>query len=774
MRLEKLLNDNWIFHKGDIKAPVLIDKGPVYAQSKTERKKAGPASYFYNDKPDRYCDDCDLNSDGWKYVDLPHDYIIDQDNDPNENNTLGFFKYENAWYRKHFTVDKEFEGKRIVLRFDGITGKSTIYLNGCLMYHNFSSYNTFEIDITDYCFYDRENILAVYVNTEEFEGWWYQGGGIYRDVWLTVTDKVAIDLWGVYAPYEKIDDTNWKINFETSVVNISYNDAEVSVESFVLDKDGNCIAKAQADGAIDAREKVILKYTAIAENPLLWGCDTPNLYTVKTVLKMDGKEIDENITRIGFRTVELSLEDGLLINGKKTIIKGVCAHQDFGLTGLAVTENIARFKVKLMKEMGANGYRTSHYQQTSYYMDAFDEMGFLVMNETRWFESTKEALEQLESFVKRDRNRPSVIFWSTSNEEPNHITKVGENLHRAIANHIKKFDKTRFITAAEDRTPDKSTIYDFCDLVGINYNLDIYDIVHEQLPDKLLFSSECCATGTSRDWNFPSDTNGRIRDKDADTNNWFRGRSKTWKFFMERPYVIGGYQWAAVEHRGEATWPRVCSISGALDLFLQKKGAFYQNKSLWTDVPMAHIVPHWNFKGLVGKKIIVTVYTNCEELELFLNGKSLGRQIIEKYGYGEWNVIYEPGVLEVKGYNNSKVVCYDKRETTGKPEYLRLTKDNDFTANGRDIALFTCECLDSEGRVVPNASEYVSFSAETPAVIIGTGSDNCDHNNVTNTQRKMYMGKIRIAVKPQKDQKKLTLTAFSDNCGSTFIDVLID
>lgn len=765
MHLQINLNNDWSFHKGDINVTRPKVKGPLYSQSKTERKNTGPASYGFNDHPNPFGKNLDSAYPLWKVVNLPHDYVVMQDNDENENEALGYLHYDNAWYRKHFTLPDGCENKRIVLRFDGVTGHSTVYLNGCLMYHNFSSYNTFEIDITDNVYFEKENVIAVYINLDESEGWWYQGGGIYRNVHLDITEPVAIDLWGVYAPSRKISEDTWEINFKTTVTNTLYDDAQVEAESFVLDSLGNCIASASGKGTVAMREKGDICYTAEVNNPQLWDCENPNLYTVKTVLKMNNEEIDENTTRIGFRTVELSTKEGLLLNGKKKIIKGVCAHQDFGITGLAVPDNIAKYKVKLIKEMGANGYRTSHYQQTEAYMDAFDEMGFLVMDEARWFESTKESFEQIEALVKRDRNRPSVIFWSTSNEEPNHITENGRRIHKAVAAHIKKFDNSRFITAAEDKTPEKSTIYDECDLVGINYNLNIYDTVHEMKPDKLLFASECCATGTSRDWNFPSDTNGRLTDRDGDANNWFLGREKTWKFLMEIPYVIGCYQWAAVEHRGEAAWPAVCSKSGAIDLFLQKKGAFYQNKSHWTDEPMAHIVPHWNFKGMEGCNIAVTVYTNCDELELFLNGKSLAKKQIEKYGHGEWSVPYEAGTLEVKGYRNGKLVAEDKRVTTGKPESLKLTLDNEFEANGSDIALFTCECLDSLGNPVPDASEYVRFSAAAPAVIVGTGSDNCDHNNVTNAERKMYMGKIRVAVKPKKGQKTLELTAMSDNCG---------
>ncbi len=772
MRKEFLLNDDWFFHRGDIKLPRPTDKGPVYSQAKTIRKRTGPASYLYTDTPDKYGSGQDyLTHETWLKVQLPHDYVVAQDLDEKEDNALGYLHYDNAWYRKHFKLPDGSEGKRILLRFDGIATHSTVYLNGCLMHHNFSAYNTFEIDITDVVYFDKENVIAVYVNTEEFEGWWYQGGGIYRDVHLTITEPVAIDLWGVYAPYKKISDTEWEINFETAVVNSEYNDADVSVESFVIDANGNTVACAKGNGTALLRDKTTIKYSTLVKDPLLWDCDTPNLYTVKTVLTKNGKAIDENYVRIGFRTVELGVDKGLLINGKKTIIKGLCSHQDFGITGIAVPDNIARYKVGLMKEMGANGYRTSHYQQHTAYMDAFDEMGFLVMDEVRWFESTKESFEQLESLVKRDRNRPSVIFWSTSNEEPLHITEHGRRIHLAMSAYIKKLDATRPITAAVCDLPAKCTIYDDCDAVGINYNLHIYDTVHEMRPNKPIYASECCATGTSRDWNFEPDGHYRLRDKDEDVNEWFKAREKTWKFLMERPYVFGGFQWAAVEHRGEAMWPAICSKSGALDLFLQKKGAFYQNKSHWTDEPMVHIVPHWNFKGLEGEDIVVTVYTNCDELELFLNGESLGRKTIEKYGHGEWNVPYVAGVLSVKGYRDGKLVCEQTKETTGRPASLRLTVDNEFEANGRDIALFTCECLDEQGRVVPDAAEFVRFSVGTPAFIVGTGSDHCDHNNVANAERKMYMGKIRVAVKPAKGQKELILTAHSDNCGITKIKV---
>jgi len=764
MRKEINLNAGWLFHKGDLPVETPADKGPVYSQCKTERKQQGPASYNYLDTPNSFSKgDREFNSKRWVSVDLPHDYVVGQNTDENENNALGYLHYDNAWYRKHFTLDPADRECRFTLRFDGITGKSTVYLNGCLMYHNFSSYNTFEIDITDYVFFDKENIIAVYVNTDEFEGWWYQGGGIYRNVFLTVTAPVAIDLYGVYAPYKKINDAEWQIDFETTIINSDFDPHSIVAESTLYDDQGNKVVTARGSTIIELREKATVKYSASITDPELWDTAEPNLYKIETKLYENGNEIDSYDTRIGFRTIEFSPE-GFFLNGKKTFINGVCAHQDVGLFGLAVPDNIAKYKMRLIKEMGANGYRTSHYQQTASYLDACDELGLLVMDEARWFESTKEAFDQLESLVKRDRNRPSVIMWSTSNEEPFHITENGRKLHRAIAAQIRKLDRTRPITVAEDKTPDKSTIYDHCDIVGINYNLKIYDKVHEMLPGNPVFASECCATGTTRDWFYPTDMNGRIRDLDIDTNSWFSGREKTYKFLRERDYVFGCFQWAAVEHRGEAAWPRICSSSGALDIYLQKKGAFYQNKSHWTNEPMVHILPHWNFKGLEGTGIPVTVYTNCEEVELFLNGKSLGRKQIEKYGHGEWIVDYTEGTLTAVGFEQGRKVVIDERKTTGKAVGLKLSSENSFNFNGHDVALFTCESIDENGLAVPDADETVTFSVNSPAVIVGTGSDNCDHNNVMNTERKMYMGKISVAVLPSKNQNEIVLTAKSSNC----------
>lgn len=336
------------------------------------------------------------------------------------------------------------------------------------------------------------------------------------------------------------------------------------------------------------------------------------------------------------------------MNDRYVKIKGVCSHQDFGLTGIAVPDNVQRYKIEMIKEMGANGFRTSHYPHGEATMDALDELGFVVMAETRWFESTEEGKAQLKMLMKRDRNRPSVFFWSVGNEEPHHTTEVGRQICRNLVSFAKKLDDTRPVMTATD-VPHIATVNDETDIIGINYSLGKYDEVHKKYPQKAVFASECCATGTTRGW-YDADApeKGYYSAYDKDTTAWFLSREHTWKFMAERDWIFGAYQWAAFEHRGETVWPRLCSVSGAIDLFLQKKDAFYQNMSHWIEKPMVHLLPHWNFEGREGEVITVCAYTNCQELELFLNGKSLGKRQIEKYGHGEWKVEYQPGTLAVK------------------------------------------------------------------------------------------------------------------------------
>ena len=443
--------------------------------------------------------------------------------------------------------------------------------------------------------------------------------------------------------------------------------------------------------------------------------------------------------------------------------------------GKAVPDNIHRYKVALMKEMGANAYRTSHYPQSEALMEALDANGFLVMDETRWFESTDEGKAQLEMLIKRDRNRACVIFWSVGNEEYHFATEHGRRICQSLMAVVHKLDDSRIIMTAVDR-PDFATVYDENEVVGINYNLDSYERVHEKYPTKGVFASECCATGTTRGWYFDEDKNrAYLPAWDRDTTRTFLGRERTWKFLTSHDWILGGFQWIAFEHRGEAVWPRLSSQSGAVDLFMQKKDAFYHNQALWTDAPMVHLLPHWNFVGMEGEEITVRAYTNVEKVELFLNGESLGKREVERYGHAEWVVSYQPGELKALAYRDGDVVAEDVKLTSGEPYQLCLVQDTlDVSANGEDIALLSCFVTDQNGIEVPDAEiPSIRFSTCGDCKIYSTGSDISEHDTIFKTDRRMRAGRVTVAVKLGTTPSGLRVFAQATGLKSTVLKLKV-
>lgn len=770
-------NDDWYFHKGDLPAEYPPYKGIAYISAKTERCHIGPASKDYRAKSESYNCDAEHKTECWRNVTLPHDYIIEGIPSEEHNCALGFLPYDNAWYRKNFYLPASDRGRRITLFFEGVATHATVYLNGCLMKHNFCGYTSFEVDITDVVKYDADNVLAVYVNTEHHEGWWYEGGGIYRPVRMIKTDLVSVDLWGIYACPVSLGGGEWRVDTKTTVRNDDVRTRAVKVIGEILDGGGTVVASAESHARIGGKDKKTLSYSFHMTDPALWSPDAPNRYTMRARIFSGKTECDRDEVKFGFRTFRLNPDEGMFINGKHYKIKGLCGHADCGFTGKAVSDNLHRYKVRLMKEMGANGYRTSHYPQSEALMEELDKNGFIVMDETRWFESTEEGKAQLEMLMKRDRNRACVFFWSVGNEEPHHKTEEGGRIAQSLIALAHRLDPTRPITTAVSHSPEKATVYEFLDVLGINYNWSTYEAVHEKFPQKAVFSSECCATGSTRGWYYPQDDNmAFLPAYDRDTNSQFRGREFTWKYIMERKWLLGGYQWIAFEHRGEATWPRLCSQSGAIDLFLQKKDAFYQNRAHWSEEPMVHLLPHWNFAGLEGTPIRVVAYTNQPRAELFLNGVSLGGREIEPYGHAEWSVSYEPGTLEVRAYDKEgKCVAVDRRITSGTPYALHLTLDTpDVTANGRDIAILTCTVVDRNRNEVPDATPTVSFTASGAGTVYSTGSDITDHTSLFSPIRKMRAGRIGVAVKMGNRAGTLTVIAESEGLRRAILQIEID
>ena len=771
MRTKTLINDHWHWLK--VEAEPQVPKhciGGMYLSAKTERLKWGPGARTHEDSPAPWNEGAEISAEQWKIVDLPHDYIITQMPVEEEGGPRGFFHYYKAWYRKHLTFSSSDKDKRVCIYFEGITGISDIYFNGCFMKHNNGSYTPFEIDITDYIDYENDNVLSILVDPNSYETWWYAGGGIYRNVWLMKTDRIAVDLWGVFAPATKLSETEWKLDIATTIHSSEYEEIEILVKNELIDADGHSLGSIVSEGIAKPRAKTSLEGTMKVHSPALWDLDTPNLYTVKTTIYRKDMLCDTYEIQIGFRTVELSPTEGLFLNGRSIKLKGVCAHMDCGLTGMAVPDNLCRYKVRLLKEMCVNAYRTSHYPHNEATMDALDKAGILVMDEVRRFESNEDNLKAVEALIKRDRNHPCVFIWSTGNEElVYHRLPQGANIHRAMSHTIKQLDPTRPTTSALGY-PIKCTIIGELDVISGNYSLKDLETIHERYPDKPFISSENCAVGSTRGWYFgdePAYGYLDARDRDRNSETWYWGREGTWKYIMSHKWDCGCFQWIAFDHRGEAIWPRLSSASGAFDMFLQKKDAFYQNLSHWSEEPMVHLLPHWNHTGLEEISVNVWVYTNCEECELLLNGRSLGRKSVEKYTHLEWNIPFEAGKLEAIGYNRNKPAAHDVQVTTGKAAALKLKLENaPLYANGSDTALFTCYAVDQNGREVPDAGGVVRFHS-TGGKIIGTGSSNCDHTPVPSPVRQMYAGKISIAVRVTTAPGLLTLYAEADNMEKT-------
>lgn len=748
-----LFCDNWRFHDGEIEVTPPAVKGPVYTQSKTESYRHGPAAIYYPDAPNDFGRGSSLlTHERWDFVNLPHDYMIDSPIDAHENNALGFRKYHPAWYRKHFKAEEGWKGSRIELEFLGIATECDIYMNGVWLRHNETQYTPIIVDITDFVRYGgSDNVIAVHVTQRTIENWWYTGGGICHKAYLNVSSPVSVERDGVYVAPVKLSETEWQVPITAEIHNDTYADSDVKVVCEVLDASDSVIASTSAESLIPARSLVNVALPLITVSaPRLWDIDDPYLYKVRTRVYIGDELSDEKLDRFGFRTIEFTTDRGFLLNGKQRYINGFCGHEDFAITGKAVPDNIMRHKARMLKEMGVNAYRCAHSMQDEAYMDAFDDIGILVMAETRHFSSAATHLDELRALVRRDRNRPSVFMWSIGNEEHYFITDEGRRIAENMTFEVKRLDKTRPVMTANDKTPEVCTVYDTSDLVAVNYNHDLYDYLHEKFPNKPIFASEFAATSTSRGWYFDDRHDlGRMTAYDSDINKWFISHEHAYRYLYERPYMMGGFVWSAFEYLGEAIWPRITSCSGVIDVALQRKDSFYQMKSFFTEEPMIHVLPHWNMDGR--KNIRIVAYTNCAEAEVKINGRSLGKQSCKKYTGNEWRADFEPGELRAIAYDkDGNVVAEDVKVTTGSPYALKLTFENegDVCANSEDVALFTCTVLDSEGREVPDAECDVTFISDKGVRLVGTIADNADHVLPKSAKRRTYAGRALAAFQP--------------------------
>jgi len=713
------LDANWKFHLGD-DWPRAQDLSKAGASS-------GPAAEKFND-------------DTWRTVNLPHDWAVELPFDKSADRNHGFkalgpgFAANNiGWYRRTFELAKEDEGKRIWLTFDGVFRDATVWVNGWLVSRHESGYCPLRRDITDAVRFGGKNLVTVRVNATEFEGWFYEGAGIYRHVWLDKTAPVAIAPDGVFV-YSKFKNNapsdQTEINVEANVLNTLTNTATSTVKCEILSPDGRSVANFKQSEKVKGESQQTVKLASKISAPVLWSPENPKLYKLITTVSVGGKVVDEKETAFGIRTVAFDKDKGFLLNGQPYVLKGTCNHQDHAGVGAAIPDALQSFRTAKLKEMGCNAYRTSHNPPTPELLDACDRLGMIVMDENRLLGSDPENLDKFGDQILRDRNHPSVCIWSVANEEFSvQSTPQGGNAARTMQNYVKRLDPTRPVTYAAPQGDTFDGINGVIEVRGWNYHVGKdMDSYHTKHPDQPNVGTEQASVVSTRGIYEDDAKRGYVRAYDN------RGRDTAeawWSYFAARPWLSGAFIWTGFDYRGEPTpygWPCISSHFGILDTCGFPKDSFYYYQSWWTTNIVLHLLPHWSWPGKEGQEIRVDAFSNCKEVELFLNSESLGKQAMKLNSKLTWKVKYAPGTLSAKGFDSAgKVIAETKIETTGEPVSVMLTRDltglsEAVKADGEDLAVFTVSALDAQGREVPTAQNKINFAIEGAGKIIGVGN----------------------------------------------------
>ena len=710
------MDSGWKFHLGDVSGfeENLINAGV----------NGGPAKMDFRDST-------------WRPVNLPHDWAVELPFDQKANGSHGYkpvgpgFPANSVgWYRRKFTLSAEDKGKRLWLEFDGVYRKSQVFLNGYKLTHHEGGYNSFRCDITDVANCGGANLIAVRVDASEVEGWFYEGAGIYRHVWLVKTAPTAIAPDGifVYSQFkDNVPDGPAQIHFETMLLNSQDAPAHVKVHWQVLAPDGKVVAAAVGSQTIESWDKKETKGTAKVSAPILWSPESPKLYQLLTTVESGGRVVDRQQTEFGIRTVVFDANKGLLLNAKPYFAKGVCCHQDHAGVGVAVPDALQYFRIARLKEMGCNAIRTSHNEPAEELVEACDHLGMLVMDETRNFASDPQSLANLEQQVRRDRSHPSVFIWSLGNEEPLQYSDGDAAIALTMRALVHKLDPTRLCTAALYNWPTEklSGIFAGIDVQGFNYfDQGDTDTFHRNHPDKPCIGTEEGLAQYTR--GIYENTATYLSAYEIHKPDCRHTAEESIKYYAARPWISGVFFWTGFDYRGEPSpfgWPNISSDFGILDTCGFPKDAFFYFQSCWSDKAVLHLLPHWNWNGKEGQDIDVWAYSNCEEVELFLNGKSLGKKGMSRNSHLQWAVKYQPGTLLAKGYKGGNVVAEEQVETTGAPAGIKLTPDRTtIHADREDLSVITVAVTDANRRTVPTADTLVHFGLSGPGRIIGVGN----------------------------------------------------
>jgi beta-galactosidase len=748
------LDLGWRFHLGDIPMPELRGHDANYMNAKAGTAWGASAP--------------DFDDGEWRRLDLPHDWVVEGPFHEEENLSQGYRPRGIAWYRRKFLLEEDDQGKHLELQFDGIATHATVWVNGLLVHRSFCGYTPFQIDLTPIATYgDQPNTIAIRVDADAMEGWWYEGGGIYRHTWLVKRSPVHLQTDGVYAVPVRSPEGTWSVPVEVTLENITSNEAPVEITVELLDPEGRSIVSERSATTVPVLESAGTNITLpVPGTPRLWSVDAPVLHTVRVSVRRDGELLDEAGVACGFRTIRFDAEQGFFLNDQPLKLQGTCNHQDHAGVGVAVPNALWDFRIRRLKEMGCNAYRSAHNQPAPEFLDACDRLGMLVMDENRNFNHTPEYLGQLRTLVRRDRNHPSVFLWSVFNEEPMQGTPQGREMVRRMVSEVRRLDPTRPVTAAMNGGMNNAEgVFEAVDVMGFNYCDHSYDSFHAKHPHLPVFSSEDTSAFMTRGEYANDPERNVVSSYDSEFAIWGHSHRKAWQLIAERPFLAGGFVWTGFDYRGEPqrlAWPSISSVFGIMDTCGFAKTAFHIHRAEWIkDRPVLAIAPHWNWAGSEGKTIPVLAMTNAEEVALFLNGEPLGRKPKPPFDFIEWAVPYTPGCLEAIAYNKGNEVARTQVETTGAPAALRLEPDRDWlNGDGWDTQPITLSVVDSHGRTVPDADNSVTFTVDGPAENIGhgNGDHNC-HDPEKGPMRRVFHGLAQLIVRSKAASGQATIRA---------------
>jgi len=726
-------NKTWKFKKeSEVFSCLTEDYFDIYRSNTKTGITSGPKSSSFFDED-------------WRTVNLPHDWVIEEE--PNESYAIsqGYRPQGVVWYRKHFTLFDKYKEKKIYLKFDGIATAAEIYFNSIKVAALEGGYTPITIDVTDYVYFDKNNTVAVRADCTRKEGWWYEGGGIYRNTYLIIKEISHFQENGVFVSTQNNGDGSWNVYFCGETINGE-----------------GCEVTAEFNGEEYSESPFRVK------NPLLWDAEKPNLYEIRVKLSKRGVLCDEEKIKFGFREVHFDKDEGLFINGKREKIKGVCLHHDHAGVGVAVDKSILRYRMKKLKEMGCNGVRTSHNPQSPEFYELCDELGFYVMDEVRHFSSTSNCLWELEQFVKRDRNHPSVIMWSLFNEEPLQCSVIGEKIIKTMKETLYKHDKTRPITGGMNGPLEVSGVVNHVDIMGFNYLQYGYDEFHSIYPDIPIIGSETGSYLSTRDERITDKYKSHIccygRKLRENLHHWSNTPGETWRYIMERPFVAGGFYWTGIDYYGESGpfhWPGITSNFGAMDICGFPKDCYFWYKALWNSEYMIEIPCSWS--GEEGKILDVVCYSNCDTIELFINGKSLGEKHNNVYAPEIYKLSYEKGILKAIGRVGGKIVCEKEIRSYGNKRVLEIVA-NERQINTAESVIFDIYLKDEFGQIVKSEDREVCVNIDN-GVIIGSGNgDNTNHRRGVSNVQMLFHGCAQFIAKPKASGEIVVRVEEAETC----------